>query len=175
MLALCAVAALGCGGSGEATASEPAAEEAAGAEMTEPEVPEAAPPKQSAIELLGISAPDKPWADMSYEEREWYMVGKVHPIMREVFTNFNERYAKFECAPCHGEDGMQKKYKMPSDHLSPIPDFDSEDFQAMAQSKMVTFMRDEVTPTTAKLLGLTPYDPSTGEGFSCYDCHLEAE
>lgn len=139
---------------------------------TEPEVPPSGMPSQSAIEMLGTGGPDKPWEDMSYEEREWYMVGKVHPVMREVFANFDPAYGEdYHCEVCHGPDGKEQKYKMPSAHLSAVPALDSEDYAAMQGSRLVTFMRDEVTVTTASLLGMEPYDPATGEGFSCHDCH----
>ncbi len=30
---------------------------------------------------------------MSHDEKEWYMIGKVHPVMRQVFQTFDkDRY-----------------------------------------------------------------------------------
>ena len=83
-------------------------------------------PTDGAIGTLGLTPPDKPWADMTYEEREWYMIGKVHPMMRQVFQTYDEKKyegLKFECEPCHGPDAKARKYKMPAGHLSPVPAF----------------------------------------------------
>lgn len=126
----------------------------------------------SASGLLGLEGPDKPWADMSYQEREWYMIAKVHPISQELFLNYDDtRYAQFECVPCHGEDGKAKKYKMPSDHLGPLPDPKSEKFADILDSPLGEFMAEQVTPVTARLLGLPTYDAATGQGFGCFACH----
>jgi hypothetical protein len=92
------------------------------------------PTATPAIKNLAITGPDKPWDGMSYDEKEWYMVGKVHPVMREVFQSLDhDKYEgmKFECAPCHGDNAAEKKYKMPGDHLSPVPAAGTEDWKAM--------------------------------------------
>ena len=164
---------MACGGGTTAPATE--GEGSAGGEAeAESEVPPAGPPKQSAIELLGLNGPDKPWTEMDNQEREWYMIAKVHPIAHEIFRNYNaKRYEVFECAPCHGEDGKAKKYKMPSDHLGALPDPNSEDFKMILGSKLGKFMSEEVTPITAKILGMPPYDPKTGQGFNCFACHTK--
>ena len=132
------------------------------------------PTDTPAIKHLGITGPDKPWERMSYDEKEWYMVGKVHPVMREVFQTLDhDKYAgeKFECAPCHGENAAARKYKMPSDHLSPVPAYGSEDWKAMENARIVKFMVQRVTPSMGKLVGAKEFDRATGEGFSCWGCH----
>jgi hypothetical protein len=131
-------------------------------------------PTDGPIGMLGISPPDKPWPEMTYDEKEWYMIGKVHPIMRQVFQTWDhDKYegVKFECEPCHGPDAKAKKYKMPSDHLSPVPAYDSQDFKAMYNSRIVQFMVKRVTPVMGQLIDAPAFNPETGEGFSCYGCH----
>ncbi|HEY6881185.1 MAG TPA: hypothetical protein VI299_24330, partial [Polyangiales bacterium] len=114
------------------SAEKPAAEAAPKSSWEPPEL-EPAPPN-TPIALLGIKGPEgKAWHDMNYSEKEWYMIGNVHPVMRQIFQTFNEKKyegEKFECVPCHGENPEQRKYKMPSDHLSKVPVFGSADWKA---------------------------------------------
>jgi hypothetical protein len=131
-------------------------------------------PTDGAIGALGLNGPDKPWNDMTYEEKEWYMIGKVHPLMRQVFQTLDAaKYEglKFECEPCHGPDPKAKKYKMPSDHLSPVPPFDSKEYADMRGARIVKFMEQRVTPVMSSIMGMPIYDPKTKEGYSCYSCH----
>jgi hypothetical protein len=166
---------IGCGAKATTPASTetttPASEPAPTSSWEPPPLPTDTP----AIKNLGISAPDdKPWTTMSYDEKEWYMVGKVHPVMREVFQSLDhDKYEgmKFECAPCHGENAAAKKYKMPSDHLSPVPAAGTEDWKAMQSARIVKFMVQRVTPSMAALIGEKSGDPGSGEHFSCWGCH----
>ena len=132
-----------------------------------------------AIKILGLGGPtDKPWDAMNYEEKEWYMVGKVHPVMRQVFQTFNERKyegEKFECTPCHGENPEERKYAMPSDHLSPVPEFGSPAWKKMENSRVFKFMNKRVTPSMGSLLGKEIWKTKTGEGYGCWGCHPKAE
>jgi hypothetical protein len=165
---------VGCGAKATTAASAettPASEPAPAASSWQPPP---LPTDTPAIKNLGITAPDKPWASMNYDEKEWYMVGKVHPVMREVFQSLDhDKYEgmKFECAPCHGENGAEKKYKMPGDHLSPVPAAGSEDWKAMQNSRIVKFMVQRVTPSMASLIGEKSGEPGSGEAFTCWGCH----
>lgn len=169
----------GCGG---ATKTTPETATSASEETTQAAPKsnwEPAPlPDEGAIKLLGLSGPDdKPWDKMNYDEKEWYMVGKVHPVMRQVFQTFNaKKYEgeKFECVPCHGENPEQRKYKMPSDHLSPVPAFGSKDWHEMENTRMFKFMNKRVTPSMGTLIGKEAWNPETGEGYSCWGCHPKA-
>ncbi|MET0287606.1 MAG: hypothetical protein ABW352_24170 [Polyangiales bacterium] len=182
-LSLCIGAGLvvaACGGSKPAkpeSAEKPAAEASPKSGWQPPEL-EPAPPN-TPIAILGIKGPaDKPWHDMNYSEKEWYMIGNVHPVMRQVFQTFNEKKyegEKFECVPCHGERPEERKYKMPSDHLSKVPAFGSADWKAMENSRVFKFMTQRVTPSMGKLLGEEEWNPDTGEGYSCWGCHPKAD
>jgi hypothetical protein len=161
-----------CGGSKPASegAEKPAAESAPKSSW------EPAPlPTDGPIGALGLSGPeDKPWKQMNYTEKEWYMIGKVHPIMRQVFQTFDhDRYdgMKFECAPCHEPNFAVTKYKMPNPKLSPVPAVGSPDWKAMENARIVKFMQARVTPVMAQLLGHDPNDASLGDKVTCYACH----
>lgn len=127
-------------------------------------------PTDGAIGALGLTGPDKPFESMNDEEKEWYMIGKVHPVMRQVFQTYDhDRYdgLKFECTPCHDEGS----YKMPNHKLSVVPPVGSEDWKAMENARVVKFMKARVTPVMAQLLGHDPDDASLGDAVTCYACH----
>jgi hypothetical protein len=154
----------GCGGPGQAAGpTTPAGGEA-----------EAAAPKPSAIEVLGITPPEQPWAEMAEADREFYMIGKVLPVTAEVFRGFDAHaFAEFGCESCHGADGEKRQFAMPTPELPPVPPYGSPAFAEMQrnQPRMVHFMTERVTPVTRTLLGFAEFDPSTGKGFGCNGCH----
>lgn len=165
MLALCAGASLiGCGGSG-GTVAEPDSESD---DDWGDEVPETAGTEYtgSAIETLGITGPDTPWTDMSEEDREFYMIGKVLPIMHELFARHDaQRYDGFSCETCHGNNMREVHFEMPVATIFRLPEPGSPGWSAMeaTQGEAVRFMRDEVTPTMGTLLGMDDY--------TCFHCH----
>jgi len=165
---------MACGGANKPTTGKTEKAESPKSTWEPPPLPE-----DGAIKLIGLTGPkDKAWDKMSYDEKEWYMIGNVHPVMRQIFQTYNaKKYEgeKFECAPCHGENGKEKKYKMPSDHLSPIPEFGSAEWKEMENARMFKFMTKRVTPAMGQLLGKEPWDHETGEGYSCWGCHPKAE
>ncbi len=123
----------------------------------------------------GSPGSEKPWeATVTTTKKEWYTIGKVHPVMRQVFQTFDkDRYEglKFECTPCHEPNVAVTKYKMPNPKLSPVPAYGSEDWKAMENARIVKFMQARVTPVMAQLLGYDPNDASKGDAVTCYACH----
>ncbi|MCA9574873.1 MAG: hypothetical protein R3B40_04195 [Polyangiales bacterium] len=120
----------------------------------------------SAIEALGITGPDTPWADMNEEEREFYMIGKVLPIMHELFARHDpQEYQGFSCETCHGTNMREVHFEMPVATIFRLPEPGSSGWAAMeaTQGDAVRFMRDEVTPTMGTLLGM--------EDYTCFHCH----
>ena len=124
---------------------------------------------QSARELIGINGPEQPWSEMSHEDREMDMVGRFHPIFREMFQEHDaEEFAEFGCADCHGPDMSDRNFEMPSAHLPPVPAAGTPEFQALHDNEeehaMFEFMEHEVTPAMQTMLGM-------GETFTCNGCH----
>ncbi len=123
---------------------------------------------EGAIERLGISGPETPWTEMGHEEREWYMVGKVLPIMKELFARQDRTHwdpSSFECATCHGDEGPEVGYAMPQQSLYRVPAPGTPAWQNMERifPEVVTFMKETVTPTMGTLLGV--------EDYTCHHCH----
>jgi hypothetical protein len=120
---------------------------------------------------------DDEWAGSSWEDRHDTMTFLVLPSMARLFQRFDgARYPDLTCRRCHGADAETVNYAMPHGlsaldpaHLPKPSDADPR------TAKVAKFMTEEVTPQMADLLGVRPYDPATGRGFSCFNCHARAD
>jgi hypothetical protein len=102
--------------------------------------------------------------------------------MKPIFQAFDaKKFKTFDCATCHGKDGVERKFKMPSNDIHPLPNT-KEAFEAKLKTeptwpKWTEFMAKKVEPAMGKLLDVPVFDPQKPvEGaFSCGKCHkLEA-
>lgn len=156
----------GQGSSGQEVAGESDGFDNEGFEEADPAVDHGT---QSARELLGVNPPPTPFDDMSHEDQEMYMVAYVLPIHAEMFREYDgARYAQMECATCHGDDGAQRRYEMPSRFLPPLPAEGSPQWTAAQQRnpRAYAFMTDHVLPTIRTQLGEAD--------LTCYSCHPRA-
>lgn len=115
------------------------------------------------------------WETMSKPERKEYMKKVVLPKMKPLFQNFNAKdFKEFRCTTCHGKGARTGEYKMPNPDLPKLP-ATKEGFQKLSKDKpkWMEFMSKTVKPTMADLLGMKPFDPKTGKGFSCGNCHTD--
>ncbi len=122
--------------------------------------------KVSAIEAMGITPPDEAWAQMSFADKEFYMIGKVNPIFKEVFAAHDaEEYGEFDCVDCHGEEMREIDFKMPAPSMYIVPPKGTPGHKGMLLTfpEEVKFMEEVVTPYMGKLLGI--------ENFTCAGCH----
>ena len=122
--------------------------------------------KVSAIDAMGITPPDSPWAEMSVADKEFYMIGKVNPIMQELFVAHDaEEYGDFDCVDCHGEEMREIDFKMPAPSMYIVPPEGTPGHRGMLSTfpEEVKFMEEVVTPSMGKLLGI--------ENFTCAGCH----
>lgn len=141
---------VGCGGSGTGDATTPGA-------------------KSGAIETLGMTGPDTPWEQMSFAEKEFYMIGKVDPIMHELFAAHDAKeFSGFSCEDCHGDEMREIEFKMPAPSMYIVPPEGTPGHKGMLATfpEMVKFMQESVTPAMGKLLG--------EENFTCAGCHPSA-
>lgn len=142
----------------------------------QPEPIESAAPQVSA-EPPALEGPPKPWDAMTFEEHTQYMTERVLPIMQAKFQAFDgQRFAAFGCHTCHGTDMEAKRYVMPNPSLTLLPAPRTPEWEAMrgATTGMAAFMWKDVWPSMITLLGSTPLNPATREGFGCTGCHLHA-
>lgn len=122
--------------------------------------------KMSAVEAMGMTPPDSPWETMSVADKEFYMIGKVNPIMKELFTSHDaEEYAEFDCVHCHGEEMREIEFKMPPPSSYIVPPEGTPGHRGMLATfpEEVKFMQEVVTPSMGKLLGI--------ENYTCAGCH----
>ncbi len=150
-----------CGGSQPPAESAPAPAPAASApaSVSEPVATEA--PMPDAFD------------DMNRDQRMTFMKTSVMPKMRELFQNYDSaRYADFGCVTCHGASAKDGTFKMPNPELPKLPST-PEGFKALGEKNpgAMQFMGKEVKPTMASLLHEEPFDPKTGKGFGCPECH----
>ena len=120
----------------------------------------------SAVEAMGITPPDSPWVEMSVADKELYMIGKVNPIMKELFTGYDpDEFGDFDCVDCHGEEMREINFKMPAPSMYIVPPEGTPGYRGMLSTfpEEVKFMQEVVTPSMGKLLGI--------ESFTCAGCH----
>ncbi|HXU02034.1 MAG TPA: hypothetical protein VN903_13770 [Polyangia bacterium] len=117
------------------------------------------------------------WGDMSKDQRIDYMKGVVAPRMKQAFTTFNpDRYAKLNCVTCHGDGATDGSFKMPNPKLPVLPN-SPDGFKQLAQERpaVMEFMKNEVKPKMAAMLGEPEWTPETKSGFGCGECHTTAQ
>src|SRR5262245_41366201 len=124
-----------------------------------------------------VGPPEVAWADMPKDQRLEYMKSVVLPRMKQVFTNFNpDRYSKMNCVTCHGDSAAEGSFKMPNPKLPKLPT-SPDGFKKLVADKpaVMDFMKNEVKPKMAALLGAPEYNPETKSGFGCMECHTMAQ
>lgn len=122
--------------------------------------------KVSAMDALGMSGPEVPWEEMDEADREFYMVGKVNPIMQQLFGRHDaEEYGEFSCEQCHGEEMRELKFKMPAPSMYRVakPGTPAHKGMLLTFPETVKFMQEVVTPSMGTLLGKPD--------FTCSGCH----
>jgi mono/diheme cytochrome c family protein len=129
-----------------------------------------------------VGPPQVAWKDLTYDQKRAYMKEAVVPAMKPVFQAFDaKKFKTVNCVTCHGEDGAERKFKMPSNDIHPLPNTKAA-FEAKLKAeptwpKWTEFMSKTVEPTMGKLLDIPVFDPKKPvEGaFGCNRCHkLEA-
>src|SRR4030095_5951902 len=120
---------------------------------------------------------ETPWAEMNKDQRIDYMKSTVLPRMKHAFIEFSpDRFNKMNCVTCHGDSAADGSFKMPNPKLPKLPTT-SDGFKALAAEKpaVMEFMKNEVKPRMASMLGVPEYNPETKTGFGCMECHTAAQ
>jgi hypothetical protein len=118
-----------------------------------------------------------PYEQMSHSEKKQYMKDVVMPKIVPVMQKFDPKgFKEVKCVTCHGMGARDGTYKMPCPQLPKLP-ATREGFQALSKKKpaIMKFMSDTMKPVMAEILGMKPFDPKTGTGFSCGNCHTNAK
>jgi len=125
-----------------------------------------------------VGPPEVAWKDMTFAQKKSYMKVAVMPTMKPIFQAFDgKKFKTFNCETCHGSDGADRKFKMPSNDIKPLPNT-PEGFQAKLKAeptwpKWTEFMAQKVEPAMGKLLDVPVFDPKkpVKGAFSCGACH----
>jgi len=173
--------AFSCGGSQPAGAS-PAPSAAPGPVASAMPAPAATPPATSdanasapATSASAAPAAKPAWKDMKADQRKEYMKTVVLPKMKEEFVAFNAHaYGDMNCVTCHGDSAKDGSFKMPNPKLPRLPS-DEAGFKALMKKKpeVTKFMGSKVVPAMAEMVGESPYNPETKQGFGCFECHTK--
>lgn len=118
-----------------------------------------------------VVAPERPWSEMSHDDKGTDMVMRFEPVFRVMFQDFeSDHYGDFGCATCHGEDADARDYHMPSAHLPPVALPGTPAYQQMASEHPgdTRFMEEQVLPAMQTMLGM-------GATFTCNGCHPTAQ
>ena len=137
----------------------------------------ASTPPPAAPAAAGAPAKELAWAEMGKQDRIEYMKTVVLPRMRQAFAQFSpDRYEKMTCVTCHGDGATDGSFKMPNPKLPVLPN-SSEGFKQLAADKpaVMEFMKNEVKPKMAAMLGEQEWTPETKTGFGCGECHTTAQ
>ena len=139
--------------------------------------PSAPPPASATTPAKPAGTPELGWAEMGKQERIDYMKAVVLPHMKQAFVHFSpDRYSKMNCMTCHGDSAADGSFKMPNPKLPKLPST-SDGFKKLAADRpaVMEFMKNEVKPKMAALLGKQEYNPETNSGFGCMECHTVAQ
>ncbi|HET6401579.1 MAG TPA: hypothetical protein VFH95_09290 [Candidatus Kapabacteria bacterium] len=117
------------------------------------------------------------WDKMSKAERKEYMKKVVLPKMKPIMHTFDtKKFADVKCGTCHGAGARNGQFKMPNPELAKLPN-SRAGFEKLMKDKpqWMEFMAKTMKPSMANLLSLKPFDPKTGKGFGCGNCHTTQE
>jgi hypothetical protein len=158
-----------CGGSQPAPAEPPPP----ATEPAPPVPPAPAEPAPSAEAPVEPAAPPpRDWHALTEDQKKEVMKSEVVPKMKELFGAFDaKRFADVKCTTCHGEGAMKGKFEMPNPKLPKLDMKNGFEKHKKKDPKIVAFMMEQVVPEMAKIIGEPVYDPATGKGFGCMECH----
>ena len=117
---------------------------------------------------------------MNADQRLEFMKTTVLPAAKAKFQAFDgAKYAKFDCATCHGKGAEDGSFEMPNPQIKALPATEEAYMAWVAKdadaARYTKFMSEELVPMMAQLLGEKPFDPQTHTGtFSCPACHKMA-
>ena len=121
---------------------------------------------------IELGAPGTSWAAKTLEQRFGFMAAQVHPIMTQLFVEYDADKAGFDCSNCHGSNMEQIDYEMPNKALYALPKDRPYDDAIDFDDKIAVFMMTKVTPTLQELFNKGEGPPTKA---SCFSCHPVAE
>ena len=116
--------------------------------------------------------PDVAFGDLDRGQKLEVMKQKVMVAMATAFrTHDGNRFARFDCATCHGPGAAQDRFDMPNPQLPRLVRHELSAGTSQFKAEDIRWMTDEITPAMADLLRLPRSSPATPNGFGCDACH----
>ena len=149
---------------GSAAAGSAAAGSAATTQPTEPP-----------LEVAKIDG--KTYKDLDKKGRAELMKKFVLPKAKELFAAFDPTFPEVTCKTCHGDGVADHTFKMPNPKIKQLPGTEKGFViwvhQHPEEAKWAGFMGEKLEPAMGQLLGMTVFNPKTGQGdLSCQTCHV---
>lgn len=128
--------------------------------------------REAASPGVDLGATGVSWAAKNREQQFGFMAAQVHPVMMQVFLEYDSGYEGFGCGDCHGTDMELIDYKMPQEGLYALPSEGAYDDALEFDEEISAFMLAKVTPALQRL-----YDMGEGprQEATCFSCHPVAE
>lgn len=115
-----------------------------------------------------VALPDVAFDKLDHDQRIAFMRQKVMPVMKPIFVGHDAKdFAEFGCQTCHGAEAKDGHFDMPN---AKLPKLNFKDMTKWKQADL-DWMKNEVTPAMAKLLGEPMYSEQNPKGFGCLGCH----
>lgn len=121
---------------------------------------------------IELGAPGTTWASKNTEQRFGFMAAKVHPVMKQLFQEYDPELSDFQCSNCHGTNAEQIDYKMPNTGLYSLPGTRPYDDAIDYNPQMAVFMMTKITPSLQQLLNEGAGEPTKA---SCFSCHPRSD
>lgn len=135
-------------------------------EASQPE-PETAPAEEVAVA-------QKTWDQLEGKEKGKFMKEVVLPTMGDLLKEYDaEEFAEVNCKTCHGESAKERHFEMPTPDLPRLDPTDNFAKEKDHDPAMTKFMMEKFKPRMQELLNEEPYNPETGKGFTCFECHMK--
>lgn len=137
--------------------------------------PEPSGEPQTAAPESEPGAPEVPWADKTFKQRQEYMGLFVMPKMKSIFAAHDPAaFGSIKCQTCHGEDMEAEKFEMPNEGIYPLSPTDPITGAMEYDAEITKFMKEQVVPEMAALLGEPVISAEHPDGFGCMSCHPAA-
>lgn len=144
-----------------------------GTPATTSTTPAPAPTPTPTTEAAPKPLPNVPFDQLDQDQRAQFMKEKVVPAMKPVFQNHDAaKYAEFGCKTCHGKEAEKGHFDMPNMELPKIGK--STDWSKFKKED-IDWMKKDVKPAMAKIIGEPEWSPENPKGFGCAECHPSAE
>ena len=116
------------------------------------------------------------WHQKAPDQKLEHMKAVIFPAAKADFQQYDAtKYADFKCTTCHGAAAKERGFKMPNPDLPPLPTTPEGWGKLKADKPKALEFMHAWSVKMAGFQGEAPFDPATGKGFGCMECHTMAK